>query len=418
MDLGGLVVLDRDGMQKVADHIGFDPRHVDPFFRLITANPSQIGSMDFRQGKHPQYMDEALVGGGTATHIPARSSIDMTVGTANGDRVLRRTYRSFDYRRGNSQTVFMSMIIGAGRSNVNIEQGYFDDNNGCFIRNRDGALYFVIRSGASGAVVDTAIAQADWNWDRLDGSLGATNRSGVTLDPSKQNVMFIEFSGLGANVVVFGFIINGVKIICHVQNNANIITRPWATTAMLPISSLIENVGATAGSTTTTLTCFAVFSNGSVEKENPVKSISSGVTALNVNTTATAIAGIRIRPDIRNVGVQAISYDITPTSGNSFLYYRVIQRGTIAGGGTWTNFNDILQVLTAPAVYTEATGYILDQGHLSTSNQNRNRSEIVTKSDIFLGHSINGTPDNLLLVAQTTTSTATIHFDGFFREIL
>jgi hypothetical protein len=71
-----------------------------------------------------------------------------------------------------------------------------------------------------------------WNGDKLDG----TGASGLTLDLTKPQILWIDFEWLGVGNVRCGFIINGQYIVCHTYQTANVY---WNfclyTTAILPI---------------------------------------------------------------------------------------------------------------------------------------------------------------------------------------
>jgi hypothetical protein len=73
------------------------------------------------------------------------------------------------------------------------------------------------------------VNQSSWNGDKLDG----TGPSGLTLDPTKAQILWMDFEWLGVGSVRCGFIINGVFYVCHTFNNANLITSVYMTTATL-----------------------------------------------------------------------------------------------------------------------------------------------------------------------------------------
>jgi hypothetical protein len=404
-----LLVLD-EGRVKVADRIGFDPRNLDAFARLLVTTPEQLASYDHRIDKQPLYWDEVVANGGTGIHDANRVSVISRVGTTSGASVIRQTYRSFEYRRGNAQIIYLSGILGAGKANVVKRLGYFDENNGVFFETNGTSFHVVRRSRASGSVVDMVVSQNDFNGDKVDG----TGSSGLTLDLTKQNLFYIDFSWLGTNIIRFCVVIDGQLIILHQMNNANVISEPWSQTGQLPIRSEIFNSATSASQTDLVLTCCAVFTSGSNKKESRIRGVTSGATAISVNTTDSVIAGIRLKPTLRNVSLQAVEYDFLPASGNSFLYYQVILRPTLTGA-TWVDAFDLAQSLSNTPTFTGGT--VIETGHLNLATAGRLPFGSIVKNDLFLGYSINDTPDTLILVARTTGGTGSFYFNGFFSEV-
>ena len=124
---------------------------------------------------------------------------------------------------------------------------------------------FVLRTNTSGTPSDArTVNQADWNGDKLDG----TGTSGITLDTSKAQILWIDFEWLGVGSVRCGFIINGQYIICHTFNNANDLDKVYMTTAILPVRYEIKATGATSGAATLKQVCSSVISEGGYQQIN------------------------------------------------------------------------------------------------------------------------------------------------------
>lgn len=404
-----LLVLD-EGRIRVAERIGFDPRNLDAFARLVVTTPEQLASFDHRIDKQPLYWDEVTVGTGVSIHDANRVSVISRVGTASGASVIRQTYRSFEYRRGNAQIIYLSGILGASKANVVKRIGYFDDNNGVFFQTNGTSFGVVRRSKSSGSVVDQVIIQNDFNGDKVDG----TGQSGLTLDLTKQNLFYIDFSWLGTNIIRFCVVINGQIIILHQMNNANVIAEPWSQTGQLPLRSQIFNSGTSASSTDLVVTCVAVFTSGSAKKESRIRGITSGTTAVNVNTTESIIGGIRLKPNLTNVSLQAVEYDFLPASGNSFLFYKVIYR-PILTGATWVDQFDLAQSLSNIPSFSGGT--VIETGHLNLATAGRLPFGNIVKNDLFLGYSINNEPDALIIVGRTNSGSGSVYFNGYFSEV-
>jgi hypothetical protein len=120
--------------------------------------------------------------------------------------------------------------------------GYYDDSNGLFVELQDSTINFVLRSTKTGVVTEDRISQSNWNIDPLNGS----GPSGITLDITKAQILFIDFEWLGVGTVRVGFVIDGKIYYANYFNHANIIDSTYMKTATLPISYEIKNTGVTA----------------------------------------------------------------------------------------------------------------------------------------------------------------------------
>jgi len=74
------------------------------------------------------------------------------------------------------------------KTNLRQRVGYYGAANGIFLELENAVLSFVKRSSITGSVVETKVAQANWNVDKLDG----TGPSGITLDITKAQILFSD----------------------------------------------------------------------------------------------------------------------------------------------------------------------------------------------------------------------------------
>lgn len=105
-----------------------------------------------------------------------------------------------------------------------------------------------IRAGVNST--DTFIPQTSWNTDRLDGSNGSLNPSGMLLDPSKVNIFEIGMQYLGSGVVTFlieytqtGNNYNMTQV--HQIYNPNVITTSHVRNPSFPFSIIAYNLNNT-----------------------------------------------------------------------------------------------------------------------------------------------------------------------------
>jgi hypothetical protein len=174
------------------------------------------------------------------------------------------------------------------------------------------------------------------------------------------------------------------------------------------------NTGATSVGSTLTVTCCGVYSSGVSSGERRINSLSSGVTAPAVNTTDTVLYGIRLRPDLRNISVQAIEYDFLTTAGTTNFHYRLLLRPTLTGA-TWANDSDTIQKLTNAPTFTG--GIVVEQGHMTFQTSGRIRFSVPVRNDVYLGYSIANVPDSLIMVGRAISSAGNTLYNFYYREV-
>jgi len=404
-----LIVLD-DGRIKVADAIGFDPRNLDALSRLKTSNTVELASFNHRLGKEADYWDESIGSGGTSTHNSNTCSVDMATTTAIGSAVSRQTFRHFEYRRGSTQTIYISCVFGAPVANNFRRIGYFDDFNGAFFQVSGSGFALGYRSSVTGSAVDTIIPQSAFNQDKLNG----TGPSGITLDLTKPNLYVIEYSWAGVTTVKYNVIIDGKIIPIHRIDSANSSLLPNTQTAQLPIRLVNSNVGATSVGSTLSVSYCGVFSSGASSFNRRIKLISSADSEVSVSVTDTLIYGIRLRSDRRNISVQAIEYDFMATAGSTFIYYQLLLRPSLTGEIV-TIENDLIERITEVASYSG--GIVIAQGYINASSFGRVDLSIPIKNDTYLGYSISNVPDSLIMVGRAVSGSASIFYNFYYREV-
>ena len=235
--------------------------NVDAFGRLRVSQPYTLFDSQNRYAADNQF-DVATTGTGTTTFLSNEAAVKMEVTAGGVGSVKRQTYRSFPYQPGKGLLVLATFVMD-GNQSLNLTQrvGYYNDSNGVFFQRVDGTYAFVLRSSVTGSPSDArTVTQANWNGDKLDG----TGASGLTLDPSKAQILWMDFEWLGVGSVRCGFIINGEYIVCHTFNNANDISNVYMTTAILPVRYEISTSSAVAASMKAI--CCSVVSEGGFEQ--------------------------------------------------------------------------------------------------------------------------------------------------------
>src|SRR6056300_783741 len=182
---------------------------------------------------------DALTGSGTVTDTANKSTVNLNVTTASGDKVIRQSKRVMSYQPGKSLLILNTFVMNAQEENLEQRIGTFDANNGIFFEDTGTGYQIVRRTYVTGSAVDNDVAQSSWNGDKLDG----TGASGYTLDPTKASIMFTDYEWLGMGSVRVGFVIDGKFIVAHTFLNANNLTTVYMQTANLPIRYELETTG-------------------------------------------------------------------------------------------------------------------------------------------------------------------------------
>src|SRR5210317_1062454 len=216
----------------------------DAFGRQRVSNPLTIFDSKNTMSKNNLF-DESLTGSATVTYTANKSTVNLNVTEASGDKVIRQTKRVMSYQPGKSLLIFNTFVMNAQTENLKQRVGTFDANNGIFFEDTGTGYQIVRRSYTSGSSVDDPITQANWNGDKLDG----TGASGYTLDPTKATILFMDYEWLGMGSVRVGFVIDGKFITAHTFYNANNLSTVYMQTANLPIRLEIEVTSALAAGT-------------------------------------------------------------------------------------------------------------------------------------------------------------------------
>lgn len=387
----------------------------DAFGRLRTSSPFTIFDSQHRYQENDKW-DTALNGGGSKTYVANESALNLTVPTTSGAYVYRETKRVFPYQPGKSLLVMTSFAFATAQANLRQRIGYFSTQNGIYLESDGTTTYIVRRSYVTGSVVNTRIAQADWNGDKLDG----TGLSGRTLDLAKTQIFWLDIEWLGVGDVRCGFVVDGRLVIAHTFHGDNINTTSYMTTAVLPLRQEIENIDTTAASATAKQICATVVSEGGYEGFSRRYNLSTGSTAVTLATAGTSypIMAIRLNSTrLDSVIVPSnISAAVEQTTNNKLdiVQYRVLLNPTITGGTWSTHFNNNVQYNTTISSFTGGTeiagGYLTSSSSLDLGS--------ITDFNFQLGRTIASTSDTLLIAAIPTNDDAQLFLDLAWFEIV
>ena len=214
----------------------------------------------------------------------------------------------------------------------------FDD--GVFFTQYNGILYARIKSTASGSSSDIMVPQSEWNLDRLDGSGGEFNRSGLTIDITKDNITWMDLQWLGAGTVRFGVMLNGKRIVCHEWHHSNDAAVPYMRTGSLPVYAELKNQTITDSGSEFRIWCSVVKTEG--DAEFPSKDFGFvSATKVVSSTTPIPVVSARSKQALYGIINRKSSYinDITVMASGPIIIE--LWKNGVLTGGTWTESNNL-----------------------------------------------------------------------------
>ncbi len=324
---------------------------LDAFGRARFSQPYTLFDSQNRYEKNDLF-SETTATGGTVNYVANESTVNLNVTTSSGSEVVRQTLRSFPYQPGKSLLVLNTFVMPAAQDGQRIRIGYFNTENGVFLERDGTAVYITRRTYVTGSAVDTRVARADWNGDKLNG----TGDSGFTLDLTKTQIFWEDFEWLGVGSVRAGFVIDGQVIICHTFQNANNLTSVYMTTAILPVRYEITNTGATTSSATLKQICSTVISEGGYEKKVVPTVVRMTTANTSIGSAFVPLMSIRLASGRTGAVIVPDGYSVLPTASSSVTFEVVAVKNPTLTGASWgaTDSNNVERDLSATS-YTGGT---------------------------------------------------------------
>jgi hypothetical protein len=382
--------------------ISFPATSLDAFGRQRVSQPYTLFDSQSRYAADNQF-DTSISGTGSATFNTDQASVSMGVTAGGVGSVVRQSYRSFPYQPGKGLLVLATFQMDNGTSaNLNQKIGYFNTQNGVFFQRTGGVNSFVLRSYTSGSVDDSrSVTQANWNGDKLDG----TGASGLTLDLTHPQILWMDFEWLGVGSVRCGFIINGQYIVCHTFDTANVYgSTVYMTTAILPVRYEITTTTSAVAATLVQI-CSSVMSEGGFEATS-VEHVASmtNLTATSYLTTSyKPLISIRLASGRTGAVVLPTTLNFLPSTADNFQI-GFVKNATLSTP-SWSAVpgdSNVEQDISS----TSYTGGTLVYAEFATGKTGRSILSVGAgyNWDMQLGVSIAGVSDILTLVARTVTT--------------
>jgi hypothetical protein len=383
----------------------FSPTSLDAFGRLRVSEPYTLFDSQNRYAADNQF-DVSTTGTGTTTFLSNEAAVKMEVTGAGVGSVTRQTYRSFPYQPGKGLLVLATFVMDSSTSaNLTQSVGYFNDSNGVFFKRTGSTNSFVLRSSSTptpGTPSDVrTVNQANWNGDKLDG----TGESGLTLDPSKAQILWMDFEWLGVGSVRCGFVINGIFYVCHTFDNANDITSVYMTTAILPVRYQITSTTAAVAASMKAICC-SVISEGGFEQTS-IDHVARRTTAFtNIDTAATFYPIVSIRMASGRTGSVVLPNRTQFLPLTSQNYEVALLKNPTLTGATWaaTVPGDSNVEFDVAATAISSVGTIAQTDYVTSTGSGGTSVTAVPTGynwDLQLGATIAGVSDIYTLAVRT-----------------
>ena len=302
---------------NIADHWGNQTDWRPQFSnnnRLKTAPFQTVFFNTFQYGKETDVWDERIVGVGTATHNVSASNIIMQVGSTGGSKIIRQTKNVMRYIPGRPATLAFAIRLEQPQVGIRRRFGLFDEYNGAYFEDNGGTYSYVIRTSTSGITTEIRVGRDQWNGEKFDGN----GWTGVTADPTKQQMISISYEWYGAGTVDFAWLMKGETIKSHTFDNSNNLDKVWCSSPFLPIRCEIENITGVAGTHYLYQGSNSLIQEGGADKLGTLLSQSNGITGTTMTLANTfyPIVSLRLKSSALNSvmlvrSLQAVTNDNT-----------------------------------------------------------------------------------------------------------
>jgi hypothetical protein len=378
----------------------------DSFGRLRVSEPFTLFDSSHRYDDNDLWAT-ATATSGAAVFNTNQGLVDLNVTAASGSSVTRESIKTFSYQPGKSLLVLNTFVMSAPKTGLTQRVGYYGTDNGFYLEQVNSTIQFVRRSIVTGVVVNTPVLQSAWNGDKLDG----TGPSGLTLDLTKAQILWMDLEWLGVGSVRMGFIINGEYIVCHTFHHANLITSTYITTASLPIRYEIFNTAGTSGASTLKQICSTVLSEGGYELRGKQKSVGTSITSprtFAVAGTYYPIVGIRLLSTRLDAIVVASAVSILGLGNSKNYQWRIVNGDVAISGGSWVPAGGDSSIEYNITGTSTTGGRVLASGFVNSSNQGSPSINIL-KEALFANqlerNGLSGVPYEFVIeMAVATTS--------------
>jgi hypothetical protein len=401
----------------------------DAFQRLRVSDPMTLFDSSHRYADNGLWVSSTA---GTATVVFNQNQglINLNVGSASGDTIIRETTKVFSYQPGKSLLVMNTFVMEPAKTGLRQRVGYYGASNGIYFQLEGSTAAFVERSLVTGSITESRISQfggvygggdTGWNYDQMDG----TGPSGIVLDLTQAQILWMDVEWLGVGTVRIGFVINGELILCHKFDHANIIQSTYITTASLPLRYEITNTGATSSNSTLKQICSTVISEGGYELRGVQSAIGTPIASPHALATAGTyypLVSIRLKSSPNRLDAIVIPSSISVMGASTGNFnWRVTVGGTTAGGA-WVSggADSSVEYNISGTSISGSARRVLASGYFARTNQSSSVVDI-GKDTLFKfqleRNGLTNTPYEMTLEVAAGTNTETAFGSIDWEEI-
>jgi len=393
--------------------------NIDAFGRLRVSTPFTLFDSSHRYADNGKWAT-SIAASGTATFNASQGLMDLNVTAALGSEVIRETTKVFPYQPGKSLLVLSTFVMSSPKNNLRQRVGYYGAANGYYLQLNNTTVSFVERTSVLGSLAENIVAQSSWNVDKMDG----TGPSGVTLDLTKAQILFMDLEWLGVGTVRMGFVVDGNFYVCHRFNHANLIASTYITTASLPLRYEITNTGATSGASTLKQICSTVLSEGGYELAGSQSAISTPIGSSYTLTTKDVyypVIALRLRSTrLDAVAILSAMTLLADTTGEKYNWQIINGPTASVTGGSWI-FAGSNSSIEYNLTGTGLTGGIILATGFFSSTANTGSSVSLPKGDLFKfqleRNSFTSTPFEIILAVTASQNTSKVFASLDWEEI-
>lgn len=374
------------------------------FNRLKSSNFVNIFDSKQIYDDEPLKFNNYILNSGATAYNNQISATTLSVTTAANDLALRQTNRYFNYQPGRNLNIFISFNLKTQNENTIKSIGYFDDNNGIFLKQTSDNIYLTKRSNTSGVPIDEDISQSGWNIDSLDGY----GVSGQQIDFSKVQLMIIELEWFGAIGAKIGFVINNNIYYVHKFDYSNELDNVYIRTPNLPIRGEIRKIGASASSSDFDFISCSASQEGASDLNGIIRTSDRGVSSISTTTTLVPLISIRLKSNYNRAAIiPMFASIITSSTGN--YHYKILVNPIITGGpeASWISVSNSAIEYDITQAGTVSSGIQLYSGYSSSQQSN---TVINFKNIYYLTSNYLGVSDILVLAVQSVSNPAETYY--------
>ena len=419
-------VFTRYEVNMMSDRLSPSGTLTDAFGRLRISQPLTLFDSTHRFADNGLWATSNTAGNSSYSFSNNQSLITMTVGTTENAEVIRETTKVFSYQPGKSLLMMSTFAMETPKANVRQRVGYYGAENGIYFENDGSTNYFVLRTNTSGTIVETKVAQTDWNVDKFDSSGysaqsgGAEHTGGLEVD--KTNILWMDIEWLGVGDVRCGFVVDGKMLPAHIFHNDNLNIVPYMTTATLPLRYEIKNTGVTASNSTLKQICSTVISEGGYELYGTQQAIQTPVdTPIDLTSAGTYynLISLRLKTDRLDAIAVLTAISLLGITNNAIYNWQVRANATTTGG-TWVSAGTNSAIEYKIDSATVSGGRVLASGFTTSTTQSSVPVDILREALFKFQlerNGLTGTPYEITLCAASQTSGADIYASMDWEEI-